>query len=257
MSNMIHTTILTNSQKQDIHFLEVSCKAAEPLSLSAPVEDGLDYFLYYREHRLVGMAYLFFPESTLCECSGFVLPELRQQGIFSALLDDMTDFLEKREHQLNEEIDFCFLCDRSTPSAKPVLNALECELWYSEHQMERSLSCSRNELFHSPEHAPIHLFSKSNGNDSCTFAAVYEQTEIGTCQLHFHGRQVYFYGFEIQESCRNKGYGTQFLQMILEFLTEQGYESVRLQVSGSNAPALSLYKKTGFHITETLSYYWY
>ena len=33
--------------------------------------------------------------------------------------------------------------------------------------------------------------------------------------------------------------------------------AVSLQVSGENEPALALYKKTGFRITETLSFYLY
>ncbi|WP_243134402.1 GNAT family N-acetyltransferase [Enterocloster asparagiformis] len=36
-----------------------------------------------------------------------------------------------------------------------------------------------------------------------------------------------------------------------------GISTLTLQVSGDNLPALRLYKKTGFHITETLSYYLY
>ncbi|MFR4783702.1 MAG: GNAT family N-acetyltransferase [Pilosibacter sp.] len=98
----------------------------------------------------------------------------------------------------------------------------------------------------------------------------------------------YLYGFEVEESCRGKGYGTKFLSTVLAQLLngnaaaiehsplspETSYHisdvrsagaaadntaprPVLLQVSGGNAPALTLYKKTGFRITETLCCYLY
>ena len=164
--NLIHTTFLTPLQKQDIHLLEFSCKQAEPLSLSAPTEDGLDYFLFYQDSRLAGMLYLFFSEPVLCECSGFVLPDLRRQGIFSRLLECMTDFLEHLEDQTGEDIECCFLCDEAAPSAKSLLKALECELWYSEYKMECSLRapyffpCSAKEPTVSDSHPPLRLIQK-------------------------------------------------------------------------------------------------
>lgn len=257
--NLIHTTFLTPLQKQDIHLLEFSCKQAEPLSLSAPTEDGLDYFLFYQDSRLAGMLYLFFSDPALCECSGFVLPDSRRQGIFSRLLECMTDFLEHLEDQTGEDIECCFLCDEAAPSAKSLLKALECELWYSEYKMECSLRapyffpCSAKEPTVSDSHPPLRLIQK----DPDTFAAFLEDTEIGICQLHVRENHVYFYGFEIYKPYRKQGYGKQFLQEIMLRFSRHGYERMVLQVSGINLPALSLYQKTGFYITETLSYYWY
>jgi len=37
----------------------------------------------------------------------------------------------------------------------------------------------------------------------------------------------------------------------------EGIRRICLQVSGANEPALHLYRKTGFRITEALSYYLY
>ena len=121
----------------------------------------------------------------------------------------------------------------------------------------------------------------------------------GTLTLRFHSDHAvinfsvfpshyYLYGFEVEESCRGKGYGTKFLSTVLAQLLngnaaaieysplspETSYHisdvrsagaaadntaprPVLLQVSGGNAPALTLYKKTGFRITETLCCYLY
>jgi ribosomal protein S18 acetylase RimI-like enzyme len=47
------------------------------------------------------------------------------------------------------------------------------------------------------------------------------------------------------------------LEKLFALLAAAGIKKVILQVSGDNAAALALYKKTGFRITETLSYYLY
>ena len=44
---IIHTTALTDQQKNQVRSLVEICKQKEPVSLSAPSEDGLDYFLAY------------------------------------------------------------------------------------------------------------------------------------------------------------------------------------------------------------------
>ena len=96
----------------------------------------------------------------------------------------------------------------------------------------------------------------------------------------------YLYGFEVERSQRGKGYGSS-LQTVLvglfsdtENLLTDLYTGrtvsgipvavssrtgasgdhkrpVLLQVAGNNTPALALYKKTGFRITETLCCYLY
>ena len=79
----------------------------------------------------------------------------------------------------------------------------------------------------------------------------------GSLNISLYGTHYYLYGFEIREGQRGRGFGTSLLIKVLSFLAEREPLPVTLQVSGSNGPALSLYKKTGFRITETLSRYLY
>ena len=62
---------------------------------------------------------------------------------------------------------------------------------------------------------------------------------------------------EILPNLRNHGYGTVMICCLLDYLAETPIRKVSLQVSGENFPAMALYKKTGFQIAETLSYYLY
>lgn len=247
--NRIHTTALTAEQKRDIKRLTDVCRHEEPLTLSAPLEEGLEYFLLYDDVRLLSMLFLFFPEEAVCECAAFTHPSYRQNGYFTVLLDDALDFIDDYEETHNLQTDFCFLSDGLSPAAASALQALGAEYWYSEYGMERTLSeddrlCQAT-LPLSVEDAGDHLYT----------AALRDQV-IGVCMVIPNGDCVYLYGFEIKEAYRHKGCGQNFLLGMLSLLSYD-YRRISLQVSGRNTAALSLYRRTGFHITETLSYYLY
>lgn len=245
--NSIHTTQLTASQKQQLTQLTTLCKQAEPLSLSAPQEDGLEYFLLYEEEVLVSMLFLFFPEEHSCECGAFTLPSRRKEGLFSFLLGEALDYLEAVEEANGSQVDFCFLTDAQTPSALGVLGAMGAEFWYSEYQLQRLLTAGDKNY--------IPSLSIREEEDHIYTASLDGQI-IGTCIVLPSGRSAYFYGFEIKEPFRGRGYGMDFLLGMMSILSSD-HDSITLQVSGLNTPALSLYKKTGFRTSETLSYYLY
>ena len=76
----------------------------------------------------------------------------------------------------------------------------------------------------------------------------------GTCRILPYGSgRFYLYHLEITESFRSRGFGRALLFGVLNSLPSRS--RVILQVSSENTAALSLYKKTGFGITKTLSYY--
>ena len=100
--NLIHTTIPTDIQKNHMTTLVNACKAAEPLALSAPVEDDLGYdilLLYEDSGTLAAMSFLFFPQEGPCEFCAFVDPKKRRIGYFSLLLDKTSAFWQTRERR--------------------------------------------------------------------------------------------------------------------------------------------------------------
>ena len=68
---------------------------------------------------------------------------------------------------------------------------------------------------------------------------------------------VYLYSLQVLPELRNRHLGTAFLSALLPRLAKKGFKSIKLQVSSENLPAMALYKKTGFYITQTLSFYEY
>lgn len=77
---------------------------------------------------------------------------------------------------------------------------------------------------------------------------------LGLFGLIPHGRTVYLCSFGILPRYRRQGLGVAALQEICTTLKDQ-YSTVAVHVSGSNLPAMELYRTFGFHIQEHLSLY--
>ena len=246
--NLICTKKPSPAQKQDMEKLVELCKEAEPLALSAPLEDdlGYDIFLLYEENFLAAMAFLFFSSDAACECCAFVHPDRRRQGCFSLLLDSILELVETREKDLGQPVDFCFLADERTPSAMKTLEAVGAEYWYSEYRMSRPLTEKDRDF------VPSSLTIRSEEEN--LYTALLGNRVIGTCAVIPNRRTVYLYAFQIHEDFRGQGYGGQFLHGMLAILSHMGTE-VTLQASGQNYAARNLYKKAGFQTVESLACY--
>ena len=98
----------------------------------------------------------------------------------------------------------------------------------------------------------VHSTAQDNtsGTDSTPGACV-------TCRLSLNSTAAYLYSLETAPALRRRGLASCFLIQLIRYLEREGIRRICLQVSGSNEPALHLYRKTGFRITETLSYYLY
>ena len=105
---------------------------------------------------------------------------------------------------------------------------------------------------HSTARSKVHSTAQDNtsGTDSTPDACV-------TCRLSLNSTAAYLYSLETAPALRRRGLASCFLMQLIRYLEREGIRRICLQVSGSNEPALHLYRKTGFRITETLSYYLY
>lgn len=264
---------LNFSQKEEVLLLQNRCAAFEPLTLSFPCDDADCFFLLYDDNRELAAALsLFFTEPGLCESAAFTRPELRRRGFFRLLLEAAETWMEQYEEATGLETDWCFVIDGRSPAALETVRNLEMELWYEECAMSLSLDQS----------APGRLSGTDSGNRAASVHAgvpnplslrldwqpdhlilAYPDDgetadkPVGSCRLILNQDRAYFYEFQISREFRSRGLGKTMLQLILNALKSRGVRTVTLQVSCENLPAMSLYQKTGFQITETLSYYLY
>ena len=156
-----------------------------------------------------------------------------------------------------EEGDILFAADGNSPAGIRALECLGAQAAEEEYLMECALP--------SPMQAPSEscgprLALGPPAEDGAPFSASLldaDGRELGSCLLSPSGSSVCLSSLHIQEELQGKGLGTAFLGLLLPALAEEGFSRIILQVSGSNAPALALYKKIGFRVMETLLYYLY
>lgn len=251
--NLIQTSTLDENQKTQLSSLMELSNHHDQTRLSFPIEDGDYFFLLYDNHNLSSALSLFFPENGLCECMAVTHPDKRRKSLFTQLLEEALSVLERYEEEQGITIDFCFLTDGRCADTQLVLKALEAEFWYSEYIMVLSLSSAYLRSAHQFANCRIRL----RQTDGDIYEILSDREPVGICHVICENSTAYFYGFEIQPDQRRRGYGLAALSCLFSHLTSLGIQAVSLQVSGQNQPALSLYEKTGFQITETLSYYLY
>lgn len=264
--NIIHTLSLSQKQLTDIRSITGLCRQMDGCTLSCP-EDGDAFWLLYDENREEakgvtawgetknagqGRPEAFFAvyriDDSCLECYAFTRPDCRRRGYFSALLHEVCAWCQE-----SGEPELCFVTDHKCGDALEILGYLEAEFWYDEYMMERRIGRDGAECPKQPKaHAPGCNISLIKHGTEWEMAAPW-----GSCRLTLLGERAYLYGLEILPSLRGRGMGTRFVREILSILENHGCRSLRLQVSGANEAALGLYKKTGFRITQTLSYYLY
>ncbi len=276
---ILHQTAVSAEEKLALSRLIDACRLHEPVTLGLP-EDASQYLMLFQPEdgksssSLSACLIVCQAQEDLWECYAFTHPSCRRKGYFSLLLEKLCSLAEKQEELLGTEIDLVFLSDNKSQDGLAAARSLEMSLWYSEYQMELDLSVwNQNQQLPAGSLRPLDLrrqpIHEDSGNtDGWIYYAVPCRTPaaasrsgslpscIGTCRLiPYDDSRFYLYHVEIQEEQRFQGWGTSLLYSLLSQLPPKS--SVILQVSSSNEPALGLYKKAGFRVTETLSYYLY
>lgn len=235
------------------------------------------------EPRLTGCMAVYQTGDNCFECVPFVRPDMREKGIFASILAKACE-----EDNIPGEGSVYFSCDPENKLWKNVLEHIGAEHVWDEYIMERELTenkkimtektlheetangvcCQILENADSAAWRAVGSRSLLNQNTTANLTAdpsivltANQPTDLTppevTCLLAPQGQSVYLYSLEVLPELRNKHLGTAFLSALLPQLAEKGFKTIKLQVSSENLPAMALYKKTGFHITQTLSFYEY
>lgn len=195
--------------------------------------------------ELTGCLLLFQTDLHSWEGIPFVHPAYRRKGIFSALLANAC-----QKGNCPGEDDLFFSVRPTQTLWLQVLNSIEAEKAFDEYMMEYSFQNLPSARLKTEADFSDELtvsFQGTEGMASCPHVS---------CLLSAHGSSVYLYQLLTEEAFRGQGRALAFLHHLFPRLKALGFSSVRLQVSGENLPAMALYKKTGFHITEVLSELW-
>lgn len=79
--------------------------------------------------------------------------------------------------------------------------------------------------------------------------AIVEEKEILACAellKSWETNEVYLYGLAVKKKCFGKGFGKILLKEILNIVSKEGIEKIKLTVAAENMVAIKLYEKFGF-----------
>lgn len=292
--NLIQTNSLSARQAEQILALLNECQKTQPIHISFPFEDGNCFLLLLDESETLAaiMGMILPPDGSSdeepVECIAFTRPSLRRRGYFAALLEKACD--------ISGEHDILFPVDPESADTAATMKAIHADRVDQEYQMKWDFDPAA-ERFDSPmaekrpltftcTSAPEGDVNESVDPDSCwdcfhsaddpdptVTILTYEFLETppdpmcspaAVCMARmqpvpdvpgtFH---ACFYGFRVHDLCRGLGIGEAAFCLVLNDLIARGCTRIVLHVSSDNYPALSIYKKAGFRITETLSYFMY
>lgn len=253
-----HCRSLSETQKLQIASFVEQCCRHDHTRLVYPLEEKncSHYLMTSPQGELLAVLGLILYPHSHVECSAFTAPEHRQKGYFYDLMNEAEDEYE--------EYDVMFLVDEACKDTVAAMEALGAEMDHHEIQMEfRQRDAA---LTDGPDSSPAGLCLVSRKDRSVPQNLCWELVQeekkgkklLGTCQtLALSPSHVCLHHMEIPEKLQGQGYGTCLVRLLKEALAKDGITRILLQVSDDNPPAIALYKKEGFQVTETLACYLY
>lgn len=268
-------TAFTEKEEKEILSLYEECQKAEGLSISFPCHELSSVYLLYEDapqsgskadsaketacpnvlSAALGLLLPEFPDSgEPAECFALTRPSRRQNGLFTALLD-----AAEEEY---EDYELLFAIDHKSHGAVCALEALGAEPDSQEYFME----CDLKALPAPDSLCRLRLRETEEDSETCLYEFFLQNVQTSgrslsspaaLCRTKTFGSRACFYDFLVEAPLRGTGLGKEALLLVLGALRSRNCTGVFLHVSGGNLPAVSLYKKTGFRISETLSYYIY
>lgn len=252
---ILFTDKLSASAEQALSALCGACSRTDGRRYGTPLDADF-FYLFYEENMLCAALCIYRMGDTrgglpIDECCAFTAPQHRQHGFFRALLQEALP-------RLSPLLRFVVPLPL-TPECAAFLRKTGARHDHDEHMMALSLPAW---LRHSD---PAGGAARSSGASplphlSLAFFEENGMTTVscrcGECALSVWGENRYLSGMLIYDRFRNQGYGFRFLSTLFGKLSAEGVSQVFLQVSSENAPALHLYQKLGFQITESVGNYY-
>lgn len=258
--HITHTHTLSPIEKEALLYLTEHCRLSDNLTLSFP-QDANDYWLLNDDHGTVKAYFAACKiDEGLWECYAFTHPDCRSRGYFSQLLEQACDYGQEHGDPV-----LAFVSDERCPQALEILEHLEAKYSHSEYIMYIPLSSfgeatTPTDMVLEFDTVTDHCQEGEAGTQERQITvSAYNQSELSvvTCRLMIRDRKAYLFSLETLPKYRRQGLARRFLIQLIADLGNAAYDILYLHVSSTNEGAMNLYKKTGFQIKETLSYYLY
>lgn len=193
-------------------------------------------------------------EAELVIKTGIIVDKLEQSDVVCGkLVNKLKDCIWKAFSLLwKKGIEEVFLVEKQDAKVTQILKEANIiETVYSEYMMKRTFS---TEEFSKNSFVPIEIIAEEDG-------FICENKEKSFfCRLlpYQEEHSFYLYEVEVQEMMRNRGIATNCLtQLFSELVKRSGTNAavtIYLQVGSYNKPAVHLYQKLGFELSEEICY---
>ena len=201
------------------------------------------FFLMYHKNILVSFLSIFVPDYKECEIYAYTLPEYRRQGCFCRLYKKADRLI--RNYGIRK---IYFVNEPYGITGDKVLKRIGAKLESSEYLMAYNMDIEPR-----PQGILILLHSKTeNGELLETYK---KDIKIGSINLELEQNTAIIYNVEIEEKYRGRGYGTETLLLVLEYLKNSKYEKIILHVSSLNKIAYGMYSRHGFVNIQQVDYW--
>ncbi len=217
------------------------------------------FFLYYEGRRLIGELFLFLTDSDSVEITSIVDPCCRKRGVFARLLKTAEEELDKYG-VLNRY----FVAEPDCKDAmsvaghlKLVTDHFELIMALSDRTNQTTDSVTNDEKDNNDYTKPGYTVSIEKDGDiyNALIKETSEVKNIGSANACVTGKSVFIYGIGIDENYRRMGFGRKLITELIKRIREDLPEnSIKLQVSSSNVPAVELYRSIGFETVSSLAY---
>ncbi|UQS83959.1 GNAT family N-acetyltransferase [Bombilactobacillus thymidiniphilus] len=237
------------------------------------------FLLAYQADYLVGMAMIYAdeePKAGMVDLYINVAPQFRRQGVGRQLLATIKIILQQYGYQ-----HWQYISEQNFLNANPAFLTHE-QLTIPEIEYQLSLNLAQNS-HRSMEQSELTtgelkaeqivmvatLEQQAFGNDlvvsqkyitsglkdPATIQFVLQRgTEVvGYCAINAES-EYYFFDLFIAPKDQHRGYGTIFMQQMLDKLQQKAAKRCVIGVVGDNTPALNLYQKSGFAIETKIVY---
>lgn len=272
---------LTESEKKEVESLLKTCKDSDHVAVIIQMDKSLNrhkemnnWFLSYREGKLMGVVSAFGPLRSEIEWTGCVDPNFRRNGIFNSLMAKAEE--EAACYDIERRL---FALDRKSESGQAVMRKKEYSLVQTEYSMIYNPCVNMSEVkpnlhimrsgfgeleamaqisaaaFEEPLEDSRSMLAnslKSKGREQ--YSAYKGDRMIGTVSLFIDDGKAMINGLAIAPQEQGKGFGGDFLVQLIWMLVRREFQ-ITLDVSSVNEAAYKLYRRVGFIETEITDYF--
>ncbi len=254
---------LSDSLRSQINAFMAVCREHGDKGVPYPLddEDTWHYLLWEEDgdevgpqSRLMGVSAVLPLSDDSAECICYIHPDERRKGYFSQIMLPMIseDFAD---------LEFLFPVSDTDHDTQAVLESIGAEYDVTEYRMELALDpvSTDDNTFSSLDNTAHAAGPSGRDTEDENITYVYppdkDQPAATCCLEKISPDSVCLFNVEVHPDKRWQGYGTAMILSLSDELKKYGIRRITVHVSADNLPAVSLYEKTGFRTTETLSYY--